>query len=257
MSNESLIISFGIIVDFLTNILDIFLVAIIIYFLMKIIVSSEKFIMIVNLVLIFLGTYVLSIVLNLETLRYLFDNIMSWIVVIIIVLFQPEIRNSIEKYAKFKKIDLSKSVEEEFIEDLKKGVYNLAKIGSGALITIQRNTMLESYTKSATEIDAKFSSALLETIFNKESPLHDGACIILEKKIIYSGVFFPISLDLNISKEYGTRHRAGLTISQESDSITIIVSEEKNNVSLAYNGKLYYDVSEEFFGEFIKNKIGE
>lgn len=242
--------------NILTTALDITIVAILIYFIFKILSKSERLLMILNSFLLFIALYVLAEMLNLTTLKNLLSTISAWIVVIIFILFQKEIREALEKMGSLEGMN-KKRVEEKvgFITELKDAVYELASTKTGALITIQREFEMTEYTKRANKIDAEFSKALIQIIFNKESVMHDGAVVINNNRIMYASTYYPISLELNLDKKYGTRHRAAMTISGETDSVTIVVSEETGAVSFAYHQRLYDDVSPQFFEEFLNEKI--
>ncbi len=242
--------------DIFTVVIDIFLVALIIYFILKVLSKSEKLLMIFNAFLILIGLFFLSYIFNLETVNVILNNFSSWIVVIIVVLFQQEIRDSLQKLGSLNSFfsEEGKKGDQKFAGELYDACFEMSKNKTGALITLEGNSSLITYTSKAVNIDAIFSPALIQLIFEKESILHDGAVVINNGRIKYASTFYPISLDLNIDKKLGTRHRAALTISKESDSITVIVSEETAKISIAYNGKLYLDLNKKFFEEFINEK---
>lgn len=159
-----------------------------------------------------------------------------------IIIFQPEIRRGLEHLGRSAFNDRHILEDEEIMEkvvgEVVDAVENLSKSKTGALIIIENRTGLGDVIATGTKLDAIVSSALLENIFVVNTPLHDGATIIRNDKIIASGCFLPLTNNDEISKALGTRHRAGLGISENSDALTIIVSEETGNISLAVNGKL-------------------
>ena len=114
---------------------------------------------------------------------------------------------------------------------------------------------MDKYTNTAIELNSDFSKYLMISIFNKESPLHDGAVIIESEKIRFASAYYPIALDISLGKEYGTRHRAALTLSKETDSISVIVSEETGIVSVAHNNKLFTDMKKDFFIHFMNERL--
>lgn len=243
------------VLNFLTSVLDITLVTILIYFVLKILVQSERLLTLFNVFFTYILLYLLATFLELNTLSTILNTIASWIVVIIFILFQNEIRDGLERLGMRGSLFNSKSNETiEFYDELIDSLYSLGSTKTGALITLERNMSLEQYTKNAIELDAVFSRQMIETIFNKETVIHDGAVIVGDGRIKFASTYYPISLDLDIRKEYGTRHRAAMTISNETDSITLIVSEETGKVSFAHRGKLYSDVTRQFLKQFLIEK---
>ncbi len=241
--------------NFLTSVLDITIVAILLYVVLKILVQSERLLTLFNVFFAYIMLYILASFLELNTLSAILNSIASWIIVIIFILFQTEIRDALERLGTKGNLFSGKNSESiSFYDELLDSLYSLAANQTGALVTLERNMNLNQYTKNAIEIDAVFSKQLVETIFNKETVIHDGAIIISDGRIKYASTYYPISLDLDISKEYGTRHRAAMTLSNETDSITLIVSEESGQVSFAYRGKLYNSVSRQFLKQFLIEK---
>lgn len=242
-------------INFLTSVLDIALVTILMYAILKVLVQSERLLTLFNVFFAYLLLFLLSTFLELNTMNTILNSIASWIIVIIFILFQSEIRDALERLGmKGSLFSKQTSHSSEIYDELIESLYTLGESKTGALVTIERNMSLSQYTKNAIELDAAFSHQLLETIFNKETIIHDGAVIINEGRIKFASTYYPISLDLDIRKEYGTRHRAALTMSNESDSITLIVSEETGKVSIAYRGKLYTDVTKQFLKQFLIEK---
>ncbi len=243
------------VINFLTSVLDITLVAILIYVILKVLVQSERLLTLFNVFFSYILLYLLATFLELNTLSTILKTISSWIIVIIFILFNTEIRDALERLGMKGSLFATKSEEStEFYDELIDTLYSLGSTKTGALITIERNMSLSQYTRNAVELDAVFSRQMLETIFNKETVIHDGAVIIADGRIKYASTYYPISLDLDIRKEYGTRHRAAMTISNETDSITLVVSEETGKVSFTYRGKLYSDVTRQFLKQFLIEK---
>ncbi len=240
----------------LTSSLDIFITTFIIYLVIKLLIKTEKMLFILNAFILFFIIYFTASFLKLNTVLFLLNSVTTWIVVIIFILFQKEIRDSLEKIGSITSL-LGNTItveEDEFIDELYDSVKELADSKTGALITIQGDVSLGDYASKAVNINADYSKELIGTIFNKNSILHDGAVIVSDTKIICASAYYPISLDLNMDKIFGTRHRAAMTISKETDAITVVVSEERGEISIAYRGKIYQTISEEFFKEFIKEK---
>ncbi len=242
------------IIDLAKNVLDIVIVSFIVYFTLNLLVRSAKHTMVINAIFIIGFLYAISVLLDLTTLHSLISNFSSWGVIIIVILFQQEIKGSLEKFGSMGFFD-SEEQSESFIDELIEAVYDMAEIKQGALITLERSVPLNNYTEKAVKIDADFSKYLILTIFNKETPLHDGAVILNNGRIAYASTYYPISLDINVAKQYGTRHRAALTLSKDTDALTIIVSEETGKVSVAYKNRLYNHLEREFLTEMITEKI--
>ena len=141
---------------------------------------------------------------------------------------------------------------DNIIEELIKAILRLSKEKVGALIVIEQEVSLDEYIKSGIIIDGQITSYLLRSIFMKNAPLEDGAVIIRGDRIISATCYLPLSTNMNLSKDLGTRHRAGVGISEVSDSLTIIVSEETGNVSIAQNGKLMYNINSNFLTAKLK-----
>ena len=179
--------------------------------------------------------------LDLQAVTYITDLFINWGFLALIVIFQPEIRSMLEKIgtssANVSTSTLLANEKEQLVQDIYDATVALSKNRIGALITIEQSTSLEDYTGNAVEINAKVSPNLLTSLFQTTTSLHDGAVIIKGNRITYASVYFP-SAPQQISNRYGARHRAALSISQVSDSLTIVVSEETSGISIAYNGKI-------------------
>jgi diadenylate cyclase len=191
----------------------------------------------------------ISSVLHLTMLNWILERTITIGVLSIIIIFQPEIRSVLEHLGRSAFNDLhvfeDKEKMDEVITQILNAVFNLSETKTGALIVLEQRTKLEDIMKTGTKIDANVSSALLENIFVVNTPLHDGATIIRNNRIAASGCFLPLSSNYDISKKLGTRHRAGIGISENSDALVVIVSEETGSVSLAINGKLTRNYTKE------------
>ena len=179
--------------------------------------------------------------LDLEAVTFITDLFINWGFLALIVIFQPEIRSMLEKIgtssANVSTSTLLTNEKEQLVQDIYDATVALSRHKIGALITIEQSTSLEDYTGNAVEINAKVSPNLITSLFMTTTSLHDGAIIIKGNRISYASVYFP-SAAQQISNRYGARHRAALSISQVSDSLTIVVSEETSGISIAYNGKI-------------------
>ncbi len=183
-----------------------------------------------------------SDILNLTTLNWILQNTLTISVISIIIIFQPEIRRALEHIGRTSIMDKMMYEDDEImikvIDEIVDSIEALAKERTGALLIIEQKTGLGDVISTGTKINADVSSALLQNIFVVNTPLHDGATIIRNDKIIAAGCFLPLTNDDKLSKQLGTRHRAGIGITEITDCITIIVSEETGVISLAINGKL-------------------
>lgn len=184
----------------------------------------------------------ISKLLNLEMLYWILSNTITIGVLSFIIIFQPEIRRALEHIGRTafndKHILEDEETMERVITEIVNAVDNLSKSKTGALIVVERLTGLGETINTGVKIDAVVSSALLENIFVVNTPLHDGATIIRNDRIISSGCFLPLTSNNDLNKSLGTRHRAAIGLSENSDAIIIVVSEETGNISLAVNGSL-------------------
>lgn len=203
----------------------------------------------------------LSSVLELHILNYILTSFMTYGVILLIIIFQPELRRALEqlgtsKLTKFFGID--KDIESKTKENIYKVVIaatELAKEKTGALIVIERDIKLKDIVDTGIAIDGEVSPQLLVNIFNTKTPLHDGAVIISENKIKAAACMLPLSNDKRISKGLGTRHRSAAGISQESDAIVVVVSEETGKISIAKDGTLIVDVKEDALKQILIKNI--
>lgn len=191
----------------------------------------------------------ISELLNLTMLNWILQRTITIGVLSIIIIFQPEIRRALEKLGRTAFIEnhVLENVEEteKIIDQVVNCAESLSETRTGALIILEQETGLEDIIATGTRIDAIVSSALLENIFVVNTPLHDGATIIRNGRIIAAGCFLPLTANNDLNKKLGTRHRAGIGISENSDALVIIVSEETGNISLAINGKLTRNYNKE------------
>jgi diadenylate cyclase len=224
------------------DIIDILLVAIIIYFLTKFIISRRAGKLALG-VLIFMVFLLLSEVLEMKALHFILAALASVGIVALIIIFQPEIRTILEKFGavsfikNFTETKNSKT-KNAIISSLCEGVEQLANSYTGALIVIERSVQLADEVKSGTIINADVSPTLMRSIFFNKSPMHDGAIIVRGGRIYAAGCFLPISTQENIVKELGSRHRSAIGMSENSDAVVVVVSEETGTISVAIDGQL-------------------
>jgi diadenylate cyclase len=219
------------------DILDIALMSLILYRLLLIIKGTKAAQMLIGLGILLLAS-VASRYLELYTIDWLVQSFWAQIVIAIIVLFQPEIRRALAHMGEAQFLTFTKAEELKSLEEIVRAAISLANRKIGALIVIERETSLKDFIEVGTPLDAKVSKELLMSIFHPTSPIHDGAVIINGNRIAAAGCFLPITLSAELSKSLGTRHRAGIGLTEETDAIAIIVSEETGFISMALGGKL-------------------
>lgn len=230
---------------------DIAIVAIISYNIARMIRETRASQLIKGIFIIFVVIQ-LSSSFNLTVLNYMLNMLMQFGIFAIIVIFQPELRNILERMGRIKvgrlmDFTIQKETDNTFdvIGDIARAAANLSRTKTGALIVIERDTKLGDVMRTGTVLNADVSTGLLENIFVVNTPLHDGAVIIRGKKILMAACVLPLTSNPNLSLELGTRHRAALGISEASDAIVVVVSEETGKISLAQNGILMRSLTEE------------
>ena len=246
--------------ELVTLILDLSIVIFLLYCFLKVVKGSRAWQLIKGIALLILATWV-SGLLNLKILNWILTGIMNLGVIAIIVIFQPELRRGLEqlgtnKLAKFFGID--KDLATKTKEDIYKIVIattELSKARTGALIVIERDIGIQDIISTGIPRNADVSPKLLVNIFEPKTPLHDGAVVISGNKIAAAACVLPLADDKDIAKELGTRHRAALGISKESDSIVVVVSEETGKVSVAKDGTLIADVREDVLKKILISNI--
>ncbi len=217
--------------------LDIALMSLIIYRLLLILKGTKAVQMLIGLGILLLASLG-SRYLQLYTIDWLVQSFLAQIVIAIIVLFQPEIRRALAHIGEAQFLTFTKAEELKSLEEIVRASISLANRKIGALMVIERETSLKDFIEVGTQLEAKVSRELLASIFHPTSPIHDGAVIIKGNRIAAAGCFLPITLSSELSKALGTRHRAGIGLTEETDAIAIIVSEETGFISMAMNGKL-------------------
>lgn len=235
------------VLSILRALIDISLVWIIIYTILKNIKNNVKMILLFKGVLVILIVKILSDTLNLTTIGLFLEYVVMWGPLALIIIFQPEIRNVLEHIGRKQLLGrhkvLSLDEREKLVYEVMSAVDYLRKSRIGALIVIERDISLNEYIERSKPIYADISSELLISIFFPRNPLHDGGVIIQGNKITSAGAVFPISINSKISKKIGTRHRAAIGVSEESDAIAVVVSEETGKISIAVGGNLNYNLS--------------
>lgn len=234
--------------DYITEIIDILLVAYVIYKLITLI-KGTRAVQLLKGMMVIVVAWLLSSFFGLRTLSWLMSQAMTYGVLAILIIFQPELRRALEQLGRGTLFSRTSNQEEELvtqvIEEINKSVQYMAKRRIGSLIVLERETGLSDYMETGTSIQGELSSELIINIFIPNTPLHDGAIIIRKNQIMAAGCYLPLSENPFISKELGTRHRAALGISELTDALAIIVSEETGQVALAKNGEVHRKLSEE------------
>lgn len=198
-------------------------------------------------IMIIMAFILLAVFFEMHTIVWIVQNVLSLAVIAVIVVLQPELRHALEELGRksfiTNIITFEKPTDERFsdktVNDLVKASFEMGKVKTGALMVIEQNVLLTEYERTGIEVDGLISSQLIINIFEHNTPLHDGAVIIRGNRIVSATCYLPLSDNMGISKELGTRHRAGIGISEVTDALTIIVSEETGHVSATYEGKLY------------------
>ena len=231
----------------LQKLIDISLVWMIIYFILKSLKNNVKMILLFKGVLFIIVLKVVSDFFNLVTIGLILEYVIMWGPLALIIVFQPEIRNILEHIGRNQLLGRHKILtldeREKLVYEIMNAVEYLRKSRIGALIVIERDVSLNDYIERSKKIYADISSELLISIFFPRNPLHDGGVIIQGNKITSAGAVFPISINSKINKRLGTRHRAAIGISEESDCISLVVSEETGKISIAVGGVLNYNLS--------------
>ena len=248
-------------IKLISLILDIVIVIFLAYELLRIVKDSRAWQLVKGIAFLVIAT-ALSGLLKLHILNYILSTVMDWGVILIIIIFQPEIRRALEqlggtnKFSRFFGFD--KDIITKTKEDIYKvviAVYELAQKRTGALIVIERDIQIKDIIATGIPLDSEVSPQLLVNIFVPNTPLHDGAVVISNNRIAAAACMLPLAGDQDIAKELGTRHRAGIGISKESDSLAIIVSEETGKVSVAKDGTLIADVREDALNKILISNI--
>ncbi len=236
----------------INDIIDIFIVAVIVYYLIKI-VRETRAMQLVKGLIVFMIMFVLSNALRLTALNYILGTTLQFGVFALIVIFQPELRNILERLGRVKVnniINLNQNNDpeqrlESAISAVTEAAVHMSASRIGALMVFECETRLGEYISTGTLLNAKTSSHLLENIFVPNTPLHDGAVIMRGDKILTAGCLLPLTASTNLSKELGTRHRAAIGLSEVTDAVIIVVSEETGKISIARNGSLTRNLTEE------------
>ena len=200
--------------------------------------------------------WALASLLDLKTVSTIFEKLWTVGLFSLVVIFQPEIRKALSKLGQATKLTSSKPLEERVVERIVRACAFMSERQIGALIVIERNQDLEPLLEGCVTIDAVVSVELLITLFDPLTPLHDGAVVIRGDRIAYASCVLPLSKSSEIPRKYGTRHRAGLGISEESDAIAVMVSEETGEISVAVGGRFHRNLDQELLKSLLLKELG-
>lgn len=243
-----------------SDVIEIIIMAFVIYSVLAWIKNSRAWALLKGIIVV-LACVLIAVILNLRTILWLASKTISVGIIALVIIFQPELRKALEQLGRkrifngFSLFEGGKYKEERFssktVNELVRATYELARNKTGALIVIEQEMRLTDYENTGIEMDAVVTSQLLINIFEHNTPLHDGAVIVRNDRITSATCYLPLSDNMRLSKELGTRHRAGVGISEVTDSFTIIVSEETGAVSVAVGGELIRNLDTESF----RNKL--
>ncbi len=244
----------------LTDILEILILAFLIYHIVNWIKSTRAWMLVKGIIVLCIFSFI-AYILNFNVILWIISNTINVGIIAVIIVFQPELRKALEQLGRknivssFIPFDDQKEKNERFsdktISEIVRATFELSKTKTGALMVVEQNIILNEYERTGIIIDSAMSSQLLINIFEHNTPLHDGAVLIRENRIVAATCYLPLSDNMELSKDLGTRHRAAVGISEVSDSLTIIVSEETGKVSIAIGGVLIRNVD----GDYLKNKL--
>lgn len=244
-----------------TDFVDILIVTYVIYKALKF-VRDTRTVQLLKGVVIIIVIMQLSYFANLHTVYYILSNAMQLGVIAILIMFQPELRRALEqvgrttigKWFNFEE-QQEQAEKSQLITEIIRSCQAMSKSRIGALIVLERETKLGEIIDTGIPLNADVSSELLVNIFIPKTPLHDGAVVVRDNKIVAAASFLPLSQNPNLSKELGTRHRAGLGVSEESDAIVVIVSEETGGISVALGGELNVHLSEDALRKLLQRTL--
>lgn len=238
----------------IVHVLDIAIVAYFIYRLIKAL-AGTKIMSLIQGVILFILIRIIAEWIGFTTITYLMNQVITYGVIAGVVIFAPEIRTGLEKFGRTTQVFMQTqkmSDEEKLITALVNSVAYMSPRKIGALIAIEQTQTLQEYISTGIPLDADVSSQLLINIFIPNTPLHDGAVIIRGNKIVTACSYLPLSESKAISKKFGTRHRAAIGLSENSDALTVVVSEETGAISLTYKGEFIHDLTKEKFEVFLR-----
>lgn len=238
--------------NFLKPILDVGILTFIIYKAYEMLSKTSG---VIKAVIIVLGGYALAVVLQLETLSWIMNIIAPGLVIGFAIIFQPELRKIFLRLGQSRWFAFGTRSKHTYVDAVLIAAEMLSKQRRGMLAVVMRHTKLDSIIQTGTRLNADISTNLLMTIFAMDTAMHDGACFIQGGKLVAAGCFLPLSEQYDIKKTFGTRHRAALGVSEVSDAVVLVVSEESGAISLAYDSKLHYDLTNDELRKILENLL--
>ena len=250
----------------LIDVVQVLLIAVVVYYFILWIKQTRAYTLFKGMILIVLIVMIAALT-GMETILWIFRNISTVVLVALVVIFQPELRKMLEQLGEKNTLSMlgmlnreKEGIErlgEQSVEEIIRACYEMGAVKTGALIVLERDIVLSEYEKTGIEIDAKISSQLLINIFEHNTPLHDGAVLVRNDRIQAATCYLPLSDNLSLNKNLGTRHRAAVGISEVSDALTIIVSEETGNVSYAQKGRINTGVTQTELKEQLRTFLAD
>lgn len=252
-----------------TDVIEILFIAFVLYSILVWIKDTKAWSLLKGIIVVMVFT-IIAYILNLRTILWIAGKTISVGIIALVIIFQPELRRALEQLGRKRIVlglfsfgdnkDKGELFSAKTAEEIVEAVYAMAAVRTGALIVIEQDMMLEEYIRTGIEVDGIVTNQLLINIFEHNTPLHDGAVIVRENRVVAATCYLPLSDNINLSKELGTRHRAGVGISEVTDSFTIIVSEETGAVSIAVGGEILHNIDKESLRnrlEFLRKKTVE
>ena len=238
---------------FVIDTIDILLVTLLVYKIIKFLSESRALHVIKGIVLLLVAYFIINL-LDMQASTYIFRMVMNNFIIIVIILFAPELRHALESMGRsrfsilrilgFNRSNAAYAQNKHAMHEICKACIDMSNKKIGALIVIERDVTLNDIVSSGTEVDAKVSKELIGSIFFPNSPLHDGAAVIRDGRVCAAGCILPLTQNNNISSELGTRHRASIGLSEQCDAVVVVVSEETGKISIAHKGKLEREISD-------------
>ena len=252
-----------------TDVIEILFIAFVLYSILVWIKDTKAWSLLKGIIVVMVFT-IIAYILNLRTILWIAGKTISVGIIALVIIFQPELRRALEQLGRKRIVlglfsfgdnkDKGELFSAKTAEEIVEAVYAMAAVRTGALIVIEQDMMLEEYIRTGIEVDGIVTNQLLINIFEHNTPLHDGAVIVRENRVVAATCYLPLSDNINLSKELGTRHMAGVGISEVTDSFTIIVSEETGAVSIAVGGEILRNIDKESLRnklEFLRKKTVE
>ena len=247
-----------------TDVIEIVIIGVILYYFLLWMKRSRAWALMKG-ILVLLAFLAIAAILQMNTILWLANKLFSVAIIALVIIFQPELRRALEQLgrtnflANFFSRSFQKDRPDDYTEkttnEIVKSCYEMSKVRTGALIVIERETPLNEYIRSGIALDSILSSQLIINIFEHNTPLHDGAVIVRGNRIVAATCYLPLSDNMRLSKDLGTRHRAAVGVGEASDAVTIVVSEETGYVSLAAGGVLHRNVDADFLREKLNNLV--